>query len=123
VILHAARAQHYRNGDLIQYYRCNRQIHEAIIATAGNPVLSGLYESVTARIRRARYVTPMSPPRWAMALQEHEAILNALRRRDGVALSHILRTHMRHKREEVLRAGFVDPGDQIDVVPAEPKTA
>src|SRR5690242_15089386 len=65
---HAAMAQHYREGDLTQYYRRNREIHEAIVAAAGNPVLSSLYESVTARIRRARYVTPMTPPRWARAL-------------------------------------------------------
>src|ERR1044072_6049108 len=105
---HADMVEHYRNRDLISYYRCNRAIHEAIIAAAGNPALSGLYESVTARIRRARYVTPMTPPRWARAVQEHEAILNALRRRDGVALAHILRTHLRHKRNEVLQAGFAD---------------
>jgi DNA-binding GntR family transcriptional regulator len=109
---HAAMTQHYRNGDLIQYYRCNRAIHEAIVAAAGNPVLSGLYESVTARIRRAGYVTPMTPPRWALALQVHEAILNAVRRRDGVALSHILRTHLRHKRDEVMQAGFADTETQ-----------
>jgi len=107
-VAHVAMVEHYRAGDLIQYYRCNRAIHEAIVAAAGNPALSGLYESVTARIRRARYFTPMTPRRWALAVQEHEAILNALRRRDGVGLSHILRTHMRHKREEVMRAGFAD---------------
>ena len=106
--LHAAMAKHYRDGDLTQYYRCNRQIHEAIVDAARNPVLSALYDSVTARIRRARYVTPMTPQRWAVALQEHEAILNALWRRDGVGLAHILRTHLRHKREEVIRAGFAE---------------
>jgi DNA-binding GntR family transcriptional regulator len=105
---HAAMAQYYHDGDLIQYYRCNREIHEAIVAAAANPVLSGLYNSVTARIRRARYVTPMTPDRWALALQEHEAILNALRRRDAVGLAHILRAHLRHKREEVLQAGFAE---------------
>jgi len=121
---HTAMAQHYRNGDLISYYRCNRAIHEAIVAAAGNPVLSGLYESVTARIRRARYVTPMTPPRWALALQEHEAILNALRRRDGVGLSHILRTHLRHKRDEVMQAGFAEiennGGSSRAMIPEEP---
>lgn len=105
---HAAMARHYGDNDLLQYYRCNRHIHEAIIAAAGNPVLSNLYESVTARIRRARYVTPMTPQRWALALQEHEAILNALQRRDSVGLAHILRAHLRHKRDEVLQAGFVE---------------
>ncbi|HZP79579.1 MAG TPA: GntR family transcriptional regulator [Pseudolabrys sp.] len=106
--LHAAMARHYRAGDLSHYYRCNRAIHEAIVAAACNSVLSSLYESVTARIRRARYVTPMTPERWAMALQEHEAILNALQRRDGIGLAHILRAHLRHKREEVVQAGFAE---------------
>jgi DNA-binding GntR family transcriptional regulator len=50
----------------------------------------------------------MATQRWALAVQEHEAILNALQRRDGLGLSHILRTHLRHKREEVLQAGFVE---------------
>ena len=79
-----------------------------IVTAARNPALASLYNSVTARIRRARYVTPMTPPRWALAMREHEAILNALQRRDGVGLSHILRAHLRHKREEVLDAGFVE---------------
>jgi len=109
---HAAMVQHHRDEDLLQYYRCNRAIHEAIVAAAGNPVLTGLYASVTARIRRARYVTPMTAQRWALAVREHEAILNALQRRDGVSLSHILRTHLRHKRDEVLQAGFAETEGQ-----------
>jgi len=111
-------ARHYRDNNLLQYYRCNRYIHEAIIAGASNPVLSGLYDSVTARIRRARYVTPMTPQRWALALQEHEAILNALQRRDGLGLSHILRAHLRHKRDEVLQAGFAET--EADSTPPAP---
>jgi DNA-binding GntR family transcriptional regulator len=121
--VHAEMAQHYRDGDLTQYYCCNRQIHEAIVDAARNPVLSALYESVTARIRRARYVTPMTPQRWAVAVQEHEAILNALLRRDGFGLAHILRTHLRHKREEVIRAGFAETNDNGSIKAAEPPTA
>jgi DNA-binding GntR family transcriptional regulator len=106
--IHAEMARHYQSNDLQAYYRCNRQIHEAIVEAARNPALSALYDSVTGRIRRARYVTPMTAPRWTVALQEHEAILNALLRRDGVGLAHILRAHLRHKREEVISAGFAD---------------
>jgi hypothetical protein len=35
-------------------------------------------------------------------------ILNALQRRDGFGLAHILRAHLRHKREEVIRAGLAE---------------
>jgi DNA-binding GntR family transcriptional regulator len=105
---HAAMARHYADGDLAAYYGRNRFIHEAIVAAARNPVLASLYDSVTARIRRARYVTPMTPTRWAIAVSEHEGILNALARRDGLGLSHILRAHLRHKRQEVIEAGFAE---------------
>jgi DNA-binding GntR family transcriptional regulator len=108
--VHAAMNKHWRAGELVPYYRCNRLIHETIVSAANNPVLSALYESVTARIRRARYVTPMTPVRWARAMQEHEAILNTLLRRDSLGLAHILRTHLRNKLEEATIAGFAENG-------------
>lgn len=108
--LHEEMERHYANRDLPQYYRCNRAIHEAIIRAADNPVLSSLYDSVTARIRRARYVAPMPPRHWELAIREHQAILNALLRRDGGGLSHILRAHLRNKRQELEWAGFAESG-------------
>jgi DNA-binding GntR family transcriptional regulator len=119
--LHAEMVGHFRDGDLIQYYRCNRLIHEAIVDAADNAALSALYDSVTTRIRRARFVAPMPPSHWELAVREHEAILNALQRRDGAGLSHILRRHLRHKREEVERAGFAEGGAEglpADLEPA-----
>ncbi|HEY6602823.1 MAG TPA: GntR family transcriptional regulator [Xanthobacteraceae bacterium] len=106
--LQANMVEHYRAQDLISYYRCNRLIHEAIVRAADNAVLAGFYESVAARIRRARFITPMTPEHWALAIQEHEGILNALQRRDAGGLAHILRNHLRRKREEVVRAGFAE---------------
>ena len=106
--LQAKMVEYFRASDLSSYYRCNRLIHEAIVRAADNAVLSGFYESVSARIRRARFITPMSPEHWAIAVREHEAILNALQRRDSSGLAHILRTHLRRKREEVVQAGFAE---------------
>jgi len=104
--------EHYRARDLLSYYRCNRQIHECIVRAADNAVLAGFYESVAARIRRARFIIPMNPEHWALAVQEHEGILNALQRRDARGLAHILRTHLRRKREEVVQAGFAEASNQ-----------
>jgi DNA-binding GntR family transcriptional regulator len=106
--LHAEMVGHYRAGDLVHYFRCNRLIHEAIVAAADNAVLAATYESVSARIRRARYIVPMTPDDWTRAVREHEGILNALLRRDGEGLAHILRTHLANKRAEVETAGFIE---------------
>ncbi|MCF3945624.1 GntR family transcriptional regulator [Acidiphilium sp. AL] len=103
---HAEMEAHYTARDMRAYYACNRAIHEAIMRASGNAVLIGIYESVSARIRRARYVAPMTEPHWRSALQEHAAMLNALERRDGPMLAMILKTHLRHKGSEVERAGF-----------------
>lgn len=108
VRMHDEMREHFEQRDLVSYYRCNRAIHETIVRASDNAVLVQLYDSVTARIRGARYVAPMPPEHWALAMREHEAIMNALIRRDGVALAHILQTHLRNKRRELRMAGFAD---------------
>ena len=59
--LQANMVKHYHAQDLLPYYRCNRLIHEAIVRAADNAVLLSFYESIAARIRRVRFITPMSP--------------------------------------------------------------
>jgi hypothetical protein len=66
---------------------------------------------VSARIRHPRFVVPMPPEHWQLAMAEHEAIMNALQRRDATVLSSILKTHLRHKREQVEKAGFAERDD------------
>jgi DNA-binding GntR family transcriptional regulator len=106
--LHREMVGHYERRELQPYFHCNRLIHEIIVQATGNAALVAMYESIAARIRRARYAAPMPPEHWALAVREHDAILNALERRDGVGLGHLLRRHLRAKREQVERAGFAD---------------
>lgn len=100
--LHAQMLRAYREQDLAAYYAMNRQIHEAIVACTGNPVLQELYAQVNARIRRIRFTSPMTTAIWERALAEHEGMLNAIQRRDGVSLSAILKTHLQHKSQAIL---------------------
>jgi DNA-binding GntR family transcriptional regulator len=109
--LHDRMAQYYAARDLAGYYPLNRAIHEAIVRATHNSVLITMYENVSARIRRARFVAPMPPDHWQLAMAEHEAILNALQRRDAAMLSSILKTHLRNKLEQVEKAGFAESDD------------
>jgi DNA-binding GntR family transcriptional regulator len=106
--LHDEMVECYRADDLAQYFRCNRLIHDAIVRAADNAPLMALYESVASRIRSVRYLAPMPAAHWAVAIKEHEGILNALERRDGPGLAHILRHHLRVKRKQVEEAGLSD---------------
>lgn len=102
--LHAQMRQAYDQRDMAPYYALNRQIHEAIVQAARNPVLVSQYSILNARIRRIRFASPMTPQIWARAMAEHEGMLNALQRRDSAAMASILKTHLQHKSEAIVQA-------------------
>ncbi len=95
--IHRRMVEHYSRGDLAEYFACNQAIHEAINRAAGNAALTEMYELVSNRVRRARYMANHSPGRWAQAIREHDAILDALKRRDGARCNTLLREHLAHK--------------------------
>ncbi len=103
VALHEDMLTHYRDGRLRDYFRRNQQIHEALVEASGNGLLVEQYRALSAPLRRARYVANLSGRRWADAVSEHEAMIDALRLRDGERLAAILKEHLRKKHEAVIR--------------------
>ncbi|MEK9673317.1 MAG: GntR family transcriptional regulator [Rhodospirillaceae bacterium] len=105
--LHYQMALHHTRGERPEYFRINQQIHEKIMAAAGNGLLVAMYEGLSGRIRRARYVSSITSGRWDEAMAEHVEILKALEGRDGARLAKVLKDHLRNKCEavkEVLRS-------------------
>jgi DNA-binding GntR family transcriptional regulator len=98
--LHHEMYGHYLRRDMHGYFQCNQLIHQKIVAAAGNSALSSTYASFAGRIRRVRYSANLARrrDRWGEAMREHEAILDALRRRAGQELSDILFLHLRNKQ-------------------------
>ena len=102
--LHQAMCEAYAAQDRPTYFALNQQIHQQILEATGNEPLITTYRSLSGRIRNARYLANLSPSRWRQAIEEHEAILDALCRRDGPALAGLLREHLAHKCETVKEA-------------------
>jgi DNA-binding GntR family transcriptional regulator len=82
------------------YFRVNQLIHQKIVEASRNAVLTATYASFAGRIRRVRYSANFARKRerWGEAMREHEAILEALRRRAGSELADVLFAHLRNKR-------------------------
>jgi DNA-binding GntR family transcriptional regulator len=91
----------YLRRDMHGYFQCNQDIHRMIVEAAGNAALKATYASFAGRIRRVRYSANLATDRdrWGEAMREHEAMLDALRRRAGSELSDILFIHLRNKRK------------------------
>ncbi len=105
--LHYQMAIHHKRGELKEYFALNQRIHRKILEAAGNPTLGAIYGVLLGRIRMARYMANLLWERWDEAMAEHEQILDALAKRDGIRLSKVLRRHLENTCKtvkEVIRA-------------------
>ncbi|MES2751939.1 MAG: GntR family transcriptional regulator [Pseudomonadota bacterium] len=100
--MHLEMYAHYLRQELADYFRLNQNIHQAIVDAAANPFLSSSYATANALVRRLRYSANLvNRDRLSDAMREHEAIVDALRRRDGDLLSRLMFDHMRGKCDAV----------------------
>jgi DNA-binding GntR family transcriptional regulator len=100
--LHLEMYAAFLRRELTDYFRLNQMIHLAIVEAAGNPVLSANYATANAAIRRLRFsANLLDRDRLSDAMREHEAMIDALRRRAGPELGLLMFAHMRTKCEAV----------------------
>ncbi|WP_290789431.1 GntR family transcriptional regulator [Halomonas sp.] len=97
--LHGSLLGHYRNRELADYFRVNRQIHEGILAASHNEALLEMYSNLSQRVKRVRYSKQMTDAFWQQAVEDHQAMIEALEQRDGRRLGQILRDHLSNKLE------------------------
>jgi DNA-binding GntR family transcriptional regulator len=76
-------------------------MHRAIVASAGNALLERSYESLLARIRLYIDVTSARYGRAEELVEEHEALLVAIERRDGATARRLLDEHVTHGLDEL----------------------
>ncbi len=94
---HEKMLTHYRRKELPEYFEANRLIHELITEGSGNQTLVDQINSLSAKVRRARFSTEMTAEYWAKAVAEHEEIIEALEGRDASKLEAIIINHVKTK--------------------------
>lgn len=93
----------YTRRDLPGYYRLNAAIHSAINSAAKNPVLTGTYNLLNARLHALRFRSNQNDEKWRDAAAEHEHMVAALEARDSVAMRQLMSTHLAHKLDTVIQ--------------------
>ena len=94
--------QAHARRDLPGYYRVNRAIHDRVQAVAGNGLLGRTCETINARLHALRFRSNLNDAKWARAVAEHRAMLDALAARDAGGLRHLLVRHLHAKLQAVL---------------------
>ena len=100
--IHNQMVTHYRKNEVPEYFETNRLIHELITEGSGNQTLVDTINSLSAKVRRARFSAKMTRESWARAVSEHEEMITALEARDPNRLETILIQHVETKRTTIL---------------------
>ena len=90
---------HY-TGKLRDYFELNQQIHGFIVACSRNRALKATHDWLLGRVERARLFALSSQSRWDESVQEHRALLAALKQRNADRAGRVLAQH-------VVRTGVV----------------
>ncbi|MER5391815.1 GntR family transcriptional regulator, partial [Saccharopolyspora sp. NPDC002686] len=81
----------------------NLTVHEAIWAASHNGTIVDLLTRLNNHLTRYPATTLKVPGRWAEAIDEHEAIIEAIEQRDADRAHDLARVHMTKARELRLR--------------------
>jgi DNA-binding GntR family transcriptional regulator len=101
-VLHDEMLAAYNHRDLPGYYSLNARIHRAFNLAANNPVLTGMYDTINARVQALRYRTNQDEGKWQRAVAEHGRMVELLVARDADGLRTLLSQHLLHKRDVVI---------------------
>ena len=118
--LHSKMAKHCEASELDPYFDLNTAIHEMIVGATENSVLINVYENLMLRARRGRYMAILDHRRWEQSMEEHEALVDALDRRNAADAGRIWRTHLMRTGHTVAR---VLKRDAARLASAGPKRA
>jgi DNA-binding GntR family transcriptional regulator len=82
------------------FLRADLGLHGMILEASGNETLRQVVDLLNERIVQVRVVT--SPPRFQRSVDEHIAIVGALRARDAGAAEEAMRRHLANAREHLV---------------------
>lgn len=77
-----------------EYVRIDHEIHTSIVEAAGNPILTGLYRSISELLLESRARTAGSLAIREQALHAHTDILDALSKGEGESAERAMRKHL-----------------------------
>lgn len=101
--LHARMQDRHKAGDLPTYFDLNRQIHDLVVKAANNPDLAHVRTSLAYHVERARFLSVATDAHREKSMEDHERLMEALRRRDANAARDIWQTHLERAGVETCR--------------------
>ncbi|RYE53617.1 MAG: GntR family transcriptional regulator [Hyphomicrobiales bacterium] len=91
---HAQMVRHFRDGERVEYFALNQDLHRSIVFMAGNDSLIEVHAAVMKQIERARYLALDAERRWEVSMAQHVDIHDALVARKTAVIGELMRHHI-----------------------------
>lgn len=101
IALHEEMLGYYKANDRMPYYKLNQEFHSRLTALSKNVTLQEMQRNIQARLKRIRYIGNEKPDAWAGAVQDHEAMIVALKEKDGKRLGEAMAKHIKNTWDRV----------------------
>ena len=101
--LHEQTRVFYEQRDIRAYYANSMGTHIAINRAAHNPSLSHTYDRLNLQVQALRYRSNFDEAEWTRAMNDHDAFVGALLRRDGEEAEKLIRAHLAGRKTYHLR--------------------
>lgn len=101
IALHEEMLTYYKANDRMPYYKLNQEFHSRLTALSKNATLEEMQRNIQARLKRIRYIGNEKPDAWAGAVQDHEAMIVALKSKDGKRLGQAMAKHIKNTWDRV----------------------
>ncbi|MEV6400848.1 GntR family transcriptional regulator [Streptomyces sp. NPDC051907] len=92
-------------GSMDRLPELNSRFHLTLSAGAGFRILADLTEQLLLTVRRYRVTAPKDQENWRAVIEEHDALLDALRRRDPEAAGAAARAHINAQADHEVASG------------------
>ncbi|GCE23333.1 FadR/GntR family transcriptional regulator [Dictyobacter kobayashii] len=89
-------------GDPETYLQADLDLHEIIVQAARNPLLKRFMVSIRSLGRASRQRTSTLPGVFAQTIQDHQAIISALKAHDPLAAQSAMLTHLEHIEQRLI---------------------
>jgi DNA-binding GntR family transcriptional regulator len=116
--LNVQMAEAVKQAEYGDYFDFNTAFHQRIAEAGGNNHVAMVQQTIAARSLAPLFQFGSSKQRLLTSVDDHEAILDALRQRDGDRAERIMRDHLNHAGEEaeqLIRShAGPEPADTVD---------
>ena len=92
-------AENIASGNVYENYKHDNEFHRMLVAASGNERLLDIFDNISLQSQRLRWITILTPGRYADTCDEHRAILKNIANADFDSARLSIENHIKNTEE------------------------